>query len=97
MLCKDFLKLFYLFLAVESHKSRALIFCFRKFICKSLNLFKPTANILQQNYLQPQQKKSTDLFLKQKYKSTALSNSIYQMPVSLLSVHFFFKKYIFYK
>ena len=79
MLCKDFLKLqiffpFYLFLAVESHKSRAFIFCFRKFICKSLNLFKPTANILQQNYLQPQQKKSTDLFLKQKYKATAHSN-----------------------
>ena len=43
-------------------------------MCKSLNFLKPTANILQQNYLQPQQKKSTDLFLKQKYKATAPSN-----------------------
>ena len=59
---------------MKSHKFRALIFWFRKFICKSLNLFKPTVNILQQNYLQPQQKKSTDLFLKQKYKVTAPSN-----------------------
>ena len=59
---------------MESHKSRALIFYFRKFIGKSLNLFKRTANILQQNNLQPLQKKSTDLFLKQKYKATAHSN-----------------------
>ena len=61
MLCKDFLKLqivflFCLFLTVKNNKSRTFIFYFRKFIYESLNLFKPTITILQQNYLRTQQK-----------------------------------------